>query len=82
MPDWFNDLADIPVIILIMTTLLGALTWVIKREVGAVKHEMFPNSGASLRDAVDRIEQKVDAADEKIAAHVEWHLTHREKWVK
>lgn len=75
MPDWFNDLADVPVIILIMTTFLGVLSWVIKREVGAVKHEVFPNSGTSMRDAVDRIEKKMDD-------HIEWHLTHRDKWVK
>ena len=75
MPDWFNDLADIPVIIAIMTAVVTALAWVIKREVSQVKHEVFPNSGASMRDAIDRIEMKLDS-------HIEWHLTHRDKWEK
>lgn len=72
MPDWFNDFADVPVLILLFSTFFAALMWVIKREVTQVKHEVFPNSGTSMRDAVDRIEKKLDT-------HIEWHLTHREK---
>lgn len=75
MPDWFNDLADIPVILTIMTAVVAALSWIIKREVGQVKHEVFPNSGQSMRDAIDRIETKLDT-------HIEWHLTHRDRWEK
>lgn len=67
MPDWFNDLADVPVIIAIMTAVIGVLTYVIKREVDSVKHEMFPNSGKSMRDAIDRIEKKLDD-------HFVWHM--------
>jgi hypothetical protein len=29
--------------------------------------EMKPNGGSSLRDAVDRIEKKIDG-------HIQWHL--------
>lgn len=72
MPDWFNEISDGPVVLTILTAFLAALMWVIKREVTQVKHEVFPNSGSSLRDAVDRIESKLDN-------HIEWHLTHREK---
>lgn len=71
MPDWFNDMADVPVILTIMTAVVAVLSWVIRREVAQVKHEVFPNSGASLRDAVDRIEKKLDS-------HITWHLTNRE----
>jgi hypothetical protein len=71
MPDWFNDFSDIPIILAIMTTFFAAVTYVIKREVTTVKHEVFPNSGTSLRDAIDRIEKKLDT-------HIEWHMDHRE----
>jgi hypothetical protein len=72
MPDWFNEVSDIPVVLTIVGTLFASVMWVIKREVTAVKHEVFPNSGTSMRDAVDRIERKLDT-------HIEWHLTHKEK---
>lgn len=71
MPDWFNEVSDAPVIITVITAVLAVITWVIKREVTAVKHEVFPNSGTSMRDAIDRIETKVDA-------HITWHLDHKE----
>lgn len=67
MPDWFNDFADLPVIVALLTTFFGALLWYIKKEVQAMKHEMFPNSGKSMRDAIDRIENKLDN-------HIEWHM--------
>lgn len=82
MPQWLNDLHDVPILLAIGGAFLTILMWVIKREVGAVKHEMFPNSGSSLRDAVDRIEQKMDSAEKKLDGHIEWHLTHRDKWEK
>lgn len=71
MPEWFNDLADVPVILTGMTAFFAGLMWVIKREVTAVKHEVYPNSGKSLRDTVDRIEHKLDR-------HIEWHLSKEE----
>lgn len=75
MPDWFNDLADIPVILTIMTAVVATLSWIIKREVSQVKHEMFPNSGKSMRDAVDRMEARQIRIEEKLDDHIEWHLT-------
>jgi hypothetical protein len=78
MPDWFNDLADVPVIILLLSTFFGALMWVIKREVSDVKHEMFPNSGTSMRDAVDRMEERQIRIEEKLDDHITWHITHKE----
>jgi hypothetical protein len=78
MPDWFNDLADVPVIILLLSTFFGALMWVIKREVSDVKHEMFPNSGKSMRDVVDRMEERQIRIEEKLDDHITWHITHKE----
>lgn len=75
MPDWFDDFADLPVIIALLTSFFGALMWVIKREVSLVKHEMFPNSGTSLRDAVDRMEERSIRIEDKLDSHIEWHLT-------
>ena len=71
MPEWFNDISDLPVDFAIVAGVLGALLWYIKREVSEMKHEMFPNSGKSMRDAVDRIERKLDS-------HIEWHITRKE----
>lgn len=72
MPDWFNEVSDVPVVLAIVTAALTVIMYVVKREVTAVKHEVFPNSGKSLRDAVDRIESKLDA-------HITWHLDNREQ---
>lgn len=79
MPEWFNDFADVPVILTIMTAFFAGLTWVIKREVDQVKHEVFPNSGKSMRDAVDRMEARQIRIEEKLDDHITWHITHKEK---
>lgn len=49
------SLAEISVLVSIIAVILGALVWLI-RAVGGVRHETRPNSGASMRDAVNRIE--------------------------
>lgn len=40
--------------------------------IGRIEHEVFPNSGKSLRDAVDRQGQKLDTA-------LAWQAKHEEK---
>jgi hypothetical protein len=35
----------------------------VERRVGAIEHELHPNSGSSLRDAVDRVEQSICGTD-------------------
>jgi hypothetical protein len=42
----------------------------VRRELETVKHELFPNSGLSLRDAVDRLEKR---AGEQPAVNVNVH---------
>ena len=71
MPSWIDDWSDPTVILTLLVIFFSALLWVIKREVGAVQHEMQPNSGNSMRDAVNRIEEKLDQ-------HIQWHLDHKE----
>lgn len=67
MPDWLDTPGEIVAIIAIATGIFGALFWLIDVRVGRVLHEVTPNSGKSLRDAVDRIETKLDT-------HIQWHL--------
>lgn len=71
MPSWIGDWSDPPVILTLLVIFSGALLWVIKREGEAVQHEMQPNSGKSMRDAVNRIEEKLDQ-------HIQWHLDRKE----
>lgn len=71
MPSWIDDWSDPTVILTLLVIFFSAMLWVIKREVGAVQHEMQPNSGKSMRDAVNRIEEKLDQ-------HIHWHLDRKE----
>lgn len=38
----------------------------IKQKLNTVHHELFPNSGKSLRDQTNRIEEKLNADDERL----------------
>lgn len=66
MPDWIDTPGEFLTVLSITVVILGGLIWLIKA-VTAIQHETRPNSGASLRDAVDRIERKLDN-------HIAWHL--------
>lgn len=68
LPDWFNSIDDIPVVITILAAFFGAVLWVINQKIEAIKHEVQPNSGRSMKDTVDRIEAKLDQ-------HIHWHLS-------
>lgn len=52
--DWFGEDArpGVPARLGVMSRLEG-----IQTDVGKIKHELWPNSGSSLRDAVDRLEK-------------------------
>lgn len=39
----------------------------IKRKADTAAHEVLPNSGKSLADAVNRIERKIDGLDERVS---------------
>lgn len=66
MPDWIDTPGEFLTILSITTLVFAGLIWLIKA-VNAIQHETKPNSGHSLRDAVDRIEKKLDN-------HIAWHL--------
>jgi len=67
MPEWLDSPNEVVTIITIVSAVFGGLFWLIDVRVGKVLHEVTPNSGKSMRDAVDRIESKLDT-------HIQWHL--------
>jgi hypothetical protein len=67
MPDWLDSPSEAVTIIAITSAVFGSLFWLIDVRVGKILHAVTPNSGASMRDAVDRIEAKLDT-------HIQWHL--------
>jgi hypothetical protein len=67
MPEWLDSPGEVLTILTIMSALFGSLFWLIDIRVGKILHEVTPNSGKSMRDAVDRIEVKLDN-------HIQWHL--------
>jgi hypothetical protein len=77
MVDWVNSPAEILTVLSIAAMVLAALMWLIKA-VQAIQHETKPNSGASMRDAIDRIERTVEKLNDKLDGHIDWHMD-REK---
>jgi len=58
-------------VISIVGLMLSALIFVIDARINRMYREMKPNGGQSMRDAVDRIEKKIDG-------HITWHLEDKE----
>jgi len=52
---------------LALTAWLGRLLW------QKIRHELKPNSGTSLRDAVDRIESMVTETQHELEKHISYH---------
>src|SRR5207249_2739336 len=42
----------------------------IAESIETIRHEMFPNSGASLRDQTNRLEKKIDELEKKFNDHL------------
>ena len=68
--DWIDfsyAIAGIGASLVTVLCALGyAIVWLIRSQVRQIQ-ELTPNHGTSLRDAVDRIETKLDN-------HIHWHL--------
>ena len=66
---------DTPGALLAVISIFGfafsALIFVIDARINRITQEMKPNGGQSMRDAVDRIEKKIDG-------HIMWHLEDKE----
>ena len=67
MPDWIDTPAEAMTVLSILGVVIAVLVFIIDARVNRMYREMKPNGGSSLRDAVDRIEQKIDN-------HIHWHL--------
>jgi len=74
MPDWADSPADWEAILAVLISASLLLGWVIRAavrknmdELQSLKEQLHPNHGSSLRDAVDRIESKLDH-------HIDWHM--------
>lgn len=66
MPDWLDTPGEFLAVLSITVIIFSALMWLIKA-VSAIQHETKPNSGLSMRDAINRIEAKLDS-------HIDWHM--------
>ena len=65
-PDLANySTATAPVLALVAW--LGRVLW------NKIRHELKPNSGSSLRDAIDRIEEKVTYTQHGLEKHIAYH---------
>lgn len=73
MPDWLNTPAEALTLLSIAGVAVAALTWLIRSQL-AMSREFKPNGGSSTRDALDRIERKLDTVETKIDNHITWHL--------
>ena len=57
--------------------IIGALFFLIDSRINKVLAEFKPNGGASVRDQLDRIEKKVDALEDKVEGHIDWHMNQK-----
>ena len=58
----------------IVTTLLGGLMWVVKAQVTAMRKNLQPNNGSSVKDQLNRIEADVRDVRMKVDDHIDWHM--------
>ena len=73
MPEWLDTPGELLTVVAIVSAALGALTWLIRSQV-SMQREFRPNGGSSTRDALDRIERKLDNVERKVDDHINWHL--------
>jgi len=57
--------------------IVTALFFLIDSRIGKVLQELRPNGGQSARDALDRIERKIDQVEDKVESHIEWHMNQK-----
>lgn len=55
--------------------IVTALFFLIDSRISKVLQELKPNGGQSARDALDRIERKIDQVEEKVEGHIDWHMS-------
>lgn len=67
MPDWIDTPNEVMAVLSILGVVIAVIVFIVDSRVNRMYREMKPNGGSSLRDAVDRIERKIDS-------HITWHL--------
>lgn len=70
MPDWIDTPNEFMAVLSILGVVIAVIVFIVDSRVNRMYREMKPNGGSSLRDAVDRIEKKIDS-------HIQWHLEDR-----
>jgi hypothetical protein len=48
--------------------------WVIKAQVTAMRKDLQPNGGSSVKDQLNRIESDVRDVRMKVDDHIDWHM--------
>ncbi len=68
----FDQPADLVPIILIGTSALGGILWLIRAQL-AMQREFRPNGGSSMRDAMNRIEKDIRDVRYRMDKHIDNH---------
>jgi hypothetical protein len=68
----FDQPADLVPIILIGTSVLAGIIWLIRAQL-AMQREFRPNGGSSMRDAMNRIEKDVRDVRYRMDKHIDNH---------
>jgi hypothetical protein len=68
----FTNLGDLVPVVIISGALLAGLLWIIRGQ-SAMSREFRPNGGASMKDAVNRIETDIRDVRNRIDNHVDNH---------
>lgn len=71
MPEWLDTPAEALTILTMASIVIAALGWLIKANIHMSK-EFKPNSGSSIRDQLNRIEDRIND-------HIDWHLDKERK---
>jgi hypothetical protein len=70
----FDQPADLVPIILIGTSVLAGIIWLIRAQL-SMQREFKPNGGSSMRDAMNRIEKDVRDVRYRMDKHIDNHNT-------
>jgi len=65
--DWLDTPGELAATLAVGGVIVSLLFYVIDSRLVKVQKEFQPNGGSSIRDQLNRIEQKIDG-------HIHWHL--------
>lgn len=77
------DWATLANIMFVISPIVVTIAWVGRlfwnHVTKSIVHELRPNSGTSLRDAIDRIEDKVTQTQHELELHIAFHKGQEQK---